>query len=210
MKKILRQFSKSRLMTSDFIHDRLYHPEDGYFNKQDAQLGHLDKPIEFDKIFGYEDYTKTLEERYPENAWLTPSEIFKPWYGMSIANYISRCLNEYEKNDPITKNQRLKIIEVGAGNGSAAESILDYFRAFHPLKYQKMQYKIVEISPVMVNRCKKKLSVKHSRLIKNKQIVFENEDFCNYSKFDKDVNFVIMLEVLDNMPHDRLYIVRIF
>lgn len=99
----------------------------------------------------------------------------------------------------------MKIIEVGAGNGSAAESILDYFRAFHPLKYKNMQYTIVEISPIMVNRCLKKLSEKHSRLVKNKQINFYNESFVEYSKFDKDLTFVVMLEVLDNMPHDRVY-----
>ena len=31
---------------------------------------------------------KELKENYPENAWLTPSEIFKPYYGMAIGNYI--------------------------------------------------------------------------------------------------------------------------
>lgn len=103
MKKIFKKFSskigdsKGLLLTSEFIHDRLYHPKAGYFNKSDAQLGHLEIPIDFQNLFGYEEYTQTLEERYPENAWLTPSEIFKPWYGMSIANYISRCLLEYEK-----------------------------------------------------------------------------------------------------------------
>lgn len=215
MRKIFRKFSSKikdssgLMLTSDFIHDRLYHPQAGYFNKPNAQLGHLEKPIEYEELFGYEDYTRILQERYPENAWLTPSEIFKPWYGMSIANYISRCLNEYEKNDPLTRNQRVKIIEVGAGNGSAAESILDYFKAFHPLKYKRMQYNIVEISPVMVNRCRKKLSLKHSRLIRNKQVLFHNESFVDYQKFDKDLTFVVMLEVLDNMPHDRVYIVII-
>jgi len=196
---------KTKLLTSNFIHDRLYYPKKGYFTKKKVQLGHLEKPIEFDKIFGYEDYSKTLAKRYPENAWLTPSEIFKPWYGMSIANYLSRTFEEYKQNDPLVKNQKLKIIEIGAGNGSAAESILDYFRAFHPIEYQKMEYSIVEISGVMAKRCEFKLLEKHSRKIKNKSVKFVNESVLDYGKYDKELVFVVMLELLDNMPHDRVY-----
>lgn len=39
-------------------------------------------------MVGYEDYSKEVSLKYPKNAWLTPSELFKPWYGMSIGNYI--------------------------------------------------------------------------------------------------------------------------
>ena len=37
---------------------------------------------------GYEDYMKALQENYPEYKWLTPSEVFRPYYGISIGNYI--------------------------------------------------------------------------------------------------------------------------
>lgn len=195
------------LLTRDFIHDRLYYPDTGYFSKNDAQLGYLEDPINFSEIFGYEDYTRILQERYPKNAWLTPSEIFKPWYGMTIANYISVCIDKYAEDNPIRKNQRVKIIEVGAGNGSAAESMLDFFRSFHPLKYKHMDFTIVEISPVMTQRCRKNLNKKHGKKIKANQIRFENSSISKYKKKDNDLVFVIMLEVLDNMPHDRVYFV---
>ena len=199
--------NKKLIKTSDFIHDRLYYPKTGYFSKPDVQLGVLEEPIEFSKLFGYEDYIKVLEERYPENAWLTPSEIFKPWYGMSIANYISRCLDSYHRNDPLTRDKRVKIIEVGAGNGSTAESILSYFKAFYPLQYKKMDFTIVEISPVMISRCRKMLIKNHSSLMKSGQIRFVEQSFLDYSRRDDDLVFVLLLEVLDNMPHDRVYIV---
>ena len=29
-----------------------------------------------------------MERLYPENAWVTPSELFKPYYGYTIANFM--------------------------------------------------------------------------------------------------------------------------
>jgi Putative S-adenosyl-L-methionine-dependent methyltransferase len=195
------------LLTRDFIHDRLYYPKTGYFSKNDVQLGYLETPINFSEIFGYEDYTRILQERYPKNAWLTPSEIFKPWYGMTIANYISVCVDKYSESNPIRKKQKVKIIEVGAGNGSAAESMLDFIKSFHPLKYKYMDFTIVEISPVMTSRCRKNLSVKHSKKISANEIKFENCSISKYNKKDNELVFVVMLEVLDNLPHDRVFFV---
>ena len=192
---------------SDFIHDRLYNKQNGYFNRPDAQLGYLAQPIDFNQIFGYEDYTRILAERYPKNAWLTPSEIFKPYYGMTIGNYINFRLGEYQEQDPGIKSQRVKIIEVGAGNGSAANSILNYFKLYSPLKYKQIDFKIIEISPVMIERCRKELSLHHSQLIFNGQITFHSKSILDYDAKDTDVVFVVLLEVLDNMPHDRVYFV---
>ena len=56
---------------------------------------------------GFSDYTKEVSEKYPKNAWLTPSELFKPWYGMSIGNYI------YQVNQKT--GGPINIIEAGAG-----------------------------------------------------------------------------------------------
>jgi hypothetical protein len=47
-------------------------------------------------MIGYDDYQKALVKSYPDNAWLTPSEIFKPYYGMTVANYISKAHIRYE------------------------------------------------------------------------------------------------------------------
>jgi hypothetical protein len=54
-------------------------------------VGELASPIDFKKLIGYDDYQRELYERYPKNAWLTPSEIFKPYYGMTVANYIKQA-----------------------------------------------------------------------------------------------------------------------
>jgi hypothetical protein len=49
-----------------------------------------------------------MERLYPTNAWLTPSELFKPFYGFTIANFMT---NQME-NRGMTN---LKIIEIGPG-----------------------------------------------------------------------------------------------
>jgi SAM-dependent MidA family methyltransferase len=77
---------------------------------------------------GYDDYQEQLFKRYPKNAWLTPSEIFKPYYGMSIGNYILQAEERLLKKHP--GQEPIRIVEVGAGTGSAAESILFYFQNF--------------------------------------------------------------------------------
>lgn len=58
---------------------------------------------------------------YPENAFLTPVEIFQPWYGYSIAYYMLKH----------AKESNIKIIEIGSGTGTGALSILDFFKKNH-------------------------------------------------------------------------------
>jgi hypothetical protein len=54
-------------------------------------VGELSSSIDFKRMMGYDDYQEELFKRYPKNAWLTPSEIFKPYYGMAVANYIQQA-----------------------------------------------------------------------------------------------------------------------
>lgn len=202
---IHRGFSKKTMSTADFIHDRLYSKDEGYFSKADNQLGLLKEPIPFTELFGYEDYVKMLYERYPKNAWLTPSEIFKPYYGMTIANYIELTYGKLKAQNPAMRNQPLHIIEGGAGNGSAASSILNYFKLYKPKTYHTLKYTIVEISDVMVQRCRKTLTEDHPQLVRSGQIAFKHMGIGDYDEFDSSLTFVVLLEVLDNLPHDRVY-----
>lgn len=88
--------SMKRVLLRDFIFDRLYHPTEGYFCRPDFQLGEMKQPLDFKNMIGFDDYQKELQRNYPQNAWLTPSEIFKPYYGMTVANYIMNAHRRYE------------------------------------------------------------------------------------------------------------------
>lgn len=74
-------------LTREFIRDRLYVSDESYFKKDQHQVGVIDQ-IPFHELLGYYDYRTELEKRYPSNAWITPSETFKPFYGYMIANYM--------------------------------------------------------------------------------------------------------------------------
>jgi SAM-dependent MidA family methyltransferase len=53
--------------------------------------------------------------------WLTPVEIFAPWYGRALAHYML----ELRKHDSrIDSSTPLSIVEIGGGTGTLAASIL--------------------------------------------------------------------------------------
>lgn len=191
-----------RVLLRDFIFDRLYHPTEGYFCRPDFQIGEMKNPIDFKKLIGYDDYQKELRRNYPENAWLTPSEIFKPYYGMTVANYIAKAHARYE--DKLQQKKDIHIVEAGAGLGSAADSILSYFRLYESKFYESMTYTIVEISPVLCKRLKDKLEASNPRLMRSGRLRVVNDDFLNYRAESQHLTYVLLFEMLDNLPHDRV------
>ena len=161
-------------------------------------------PINFKNLIGYNDYQKLLIENYPKDAWLTPSEIFKPYYGMAIGNYIHQLMEYYRIKYDIS--HKVKIIEVGAGAASAAQSILMFFQNYEQKYFKDIEYNIVELSPAMCQRAREKLSVDYAKQLERGQIRIFNEDFKKFRpQSSKDLYFIIFLEVFDNMPHDRVY-----
>ena len=81
-----------------------------------------------------------MERLYPKNAWVTPSELFKPYYGFTIANFM---INQMENRDI----DILRIVEIGPGTGTLADSILDFYKNYSLELYRKCEYILVEISP---------------------------------------------------------------
>lgn len=53
-----------------------------------------------------------------QTSWLTPVELFKPWYGEAIARFIVRQHMRQRPDDP------LRIAELGGGQGTLAADIL--------------------------------------------------------------------------------------
>jgi SAM-dependent MidA family methyltransferase len=64
-----------------------------------------------------------MERLYPTNAWVTPSELFKPYFGYTIANFM---INQMENRDM----DILRIVEIGPGTGTLADSILDFYKNY--------------------------------------------------------------------------------
>ncbi|XP_020573238.1 uncharacterized protein LOC110019764 isoform X2 [Phalaenopsis equestris] len=186
------------LLVRDFIRAVLYDTKYGYFSKLSGPVGVLDKAIRFGQIQGRDAYLQYLDKIYKQHdvAWFTPVELFKPWYAHAIAEAILRTTN---------LSIPLKIYEIGGGSGTCAKCILDYMLLNAPERvYNNLTYISVEISPSLAKRQLETVGEVSSHL--NRYRV-ENRDALDRSGWHVDPNpcWVIMLEVLDNLPHDLVY-----
>jgi hypothetical protein len=53
-----------------------------------------------------------------QTSWLTPSELFQPWYGEAVARYVVRHHVRQQTKSP------LRIVELGGGRGTFARNFL--------------------------------------------------------------------------------------
>ena len=185
-------------MTREYIRDMLYGGEDSYFQKKDHQVGMLTEPIHFKKLLGYYAYRKELKDKYPQNAWVTPSEIFKPFFGYMIGNYIidKSFTNRYKK---------IKIIEIGPGTGALSASILEFFRNNDFDKKIQIEYNLVEISSSLCDTIESRFKSTLNEHLESGKVKIYNSSIFDFKQKEEGPSFVIGMEILDNMPHDRIY-----
>jgi SAM-dependent MidA family methyltransferase len=95
-----------------------------------------------------------MERVYPDNAWVTPSELFKPYYGYTLANFM---LNQLES----LGTRKLKVLEIGPGTGTFADTCLDYFKNYDLEMYRSCEYIFCEISPQLAEKCEETMRERH-------------------------------------------------
>lgn len=123
----LRDFSTDEpagVLTREFIYGALYAAEDGYFNTPEREVLHAPTdPLPFANLLGERDYRSAVAKLYEvkREAWLTPVEVFAPYYSHAIAKYMLHSPFR-SANDP------LEIFEIGGGAGTNALHILNYLR----------------------------------------------------------------------------------
>ncbi|KAJ9555498.1 hypothetical protein OSB04_010112 [Centaurea solstitialis] len=187
------------VLVRDFIHSALYHPDHGYFSQSPRSVGVLDRSINFHKLQGRKDYMSHLEKIYKQNdvSWFTPVELFKPWYAHGIAEAILRTTN---------LSFPLKIYEIGGGSGTCAKGIMDYIMLNAPTRvYNSMSYTSVEISSSLAKKQLETVGEVSSHLSKFKVECRDAADRSGWGDAEQQPCWVIMLEVLDNLPHDLIY-----
>ncbi|KAL3689004.1 hypothetical protein R1sor_015313 [Riccia sorocarpa] len=187
------------ILVRDFIYSALYDEKQGYFAARAGAVGELPAPINFSLFEGQRDYTQYLDSLYKQggSSWFTPVELFQPHYGFALAKFI---LQTHGSVNP------LRIYEIGGGTGTCARNILDYIRAHGPRAlYETMTYTSVEISGELAKRQYQKVVTGDDN---KKQFHVEHRsasDRSGWGPVKKEPCFVIMLEVLDNLPHDLVY-----
>ena len=85
-----------------------------------------------------------MERLYPGNAWVTPSENFKPFFSYTVANCM---LNQMEN----LQERKLRVLEIGPGTGSFADCLLDFMKNYDLELYRNTEYIFVEISPELAS-----------------------------------------------------------
>lgn len=186
------------VLTREFIYASLYAKEAGYFTTQHREVLHTPaQGIDFGNLWGAGEYRSVLAQLYKESpeAWLTPVEIFAPHYSHALARYML--------NSPFLR-QELVIFEIGGGSGSNALHILNYLKEHMPDVYARTKYTLIEISPVMAKRQHKCVTTVHPH-----QCTVINQDILTFADTHAPVSshcFFLALEVLDNLPHDKVTI----
>lgn len=200
--------------TSDFIEDLLYNKHYGYFLKE-VEIYQPDKPFDYNNVKDVDEFVLNWRLSYTKyhhslpgkestkqkslQLWHTPTELFNPYYGESLARYI---LLNYKLNGDYPYED-LVIYEMGGGNGTLMCNILNYIKKHEPEIYEKTQYKIIEIS----NQLAEKQATSYTNKLKEEGLSADKLEIFNKSIFewDKVVDescFFIALEVFDNFAHD--------
>jgi SAM-dependent MidA family methyltransferase len=120
-----------------------------------------------------------MESLYPENAWITPCELFKPFYSYTVANYMLNKIENWQKKSR-KQTKKLQVIEIGPGTGTFADSMLDFFKNYDLNLYRNTEYVFVEISPQLIEQCKQLMNKNHKELVKNGNIKFFNGSIFEY------------------------------
>lgn len=201
-------------LTRQFIDYSLYNHQNGYFNNQQRIINTINK-INWSTVTSKQQYIKILDALYSssDTAWLTPVELYQPYYGYTICNwllekYLGEChiytnqLSQLSQLSP-DKFKPFNIIEIGGGTGTLCCNVLDYIQNTYPCIYDQIQYTIIDYS-VRLHKLQHTALYKH---INNNRVILQNKSAVDITAPDNvhsSVNCVIGIEVLDNMSHDKL------
>ncbi|KAL0486025.1 NADH dehydrogenase [ubiquinone] complex I, assembly factor 7 [Acrasis kona] len=193
------------VLTRDFIFESLYHKDHGYFSNiserlifqaTKAPILNIDQQLlDFSRIEDEVDYVECLHDLYSNgrHAWGTPVELYQPWYGRAIADYI---INTRDADKPLI------IYEIGGGNGTCALSVLNYLREYYTPIYDQSHYNIIEVSKalheIQVERMQDAGHLHH--------FTSHNLSVTDWREVIEGEVFIIALEVMDNLPHDKVVI----
>jgi hypothetical protein len=189
----------------DYIHAALYSSAAPYFSKPVIAPTPPAAALHFSALLGQAEYDARVAALYAASArgWLTPVELFAPWYSYGIA----RCvLGGAAGRAAASGAAALRVYEVGGGTGAHARHFLDYVRAAAPALYARpggVSYTILEISPQLCERQNAALEAAgHGQGLARSQCLDATR--AHEHLHDARPCTVVALEVLDNLPHDKV------
>lgn len=201
-----RWFSTSvkPIVLRDYLNLHLNSGDISYF-VQNAPV-YSSAPLKFQEMWSETDYRKSVWDQYQSaNGFITPVEIFKPHYAISLARHIIRTLQSTFGENYLSRfgpESPLVLCEIGGGNGNCLKGILDHLKDSHADLFAVTTCISIDVSPGFIALQQANLQEYREKVhFVNKSIYdIEQLDFGN----SKGYSFVIGLEILDNLPHDKL------
>jgi Putative S-adenosyl-L-methionine-dependent methyltransferase len=180
--------------------------------------------IPFRQLWGERHWQYVFGRLYKqqEGQWLTPVELFQPYYSNVLAQYImeqAKCLEAALDGSHVggDRKRRVEIVELGGGRGTNAITILDYIGQHDPDLYTRLEYTIVDSSPTLQQFQQERIAAtrRHSAVqwhgVDLLDVAEYREPLFRCKAGDNDtlgipVTVVLALELLDNVPHDKVRI----
>ena len=120
---------------------------DYYSQPADSVVGFAPKTIDFSLLLNEWHWKRTYKHVYEEQRgmWLTPVELFFPYYSNTIANFVSKSMATALNN-----SDRFDIVELGGGRGTNANALLNHLSECHSHMYDRLhRYMIFDTSPTL-------------------------------------------------------------
>lgn len=200
------------MQAADPTIDSLYNPNYGYFSKhltifnpgEPFNFASMKDEAEFNRLVdkSYIEFEDALDHDNPDETrqlWHTPTELFRPYYGEAIGRYLvtNYRLTLFPFHDLI-------IYEMGAGNGTLMQNILDYIRDTDYEVYQRTKFKIIEISSSLADLQLRNLQKSPSSAEHLDHVEIVNTSIFDWNMYIHSPCFILALEVFDNFAHDSL------
>ena len=130
-------------------------------------------------------------------------EIFSPYYADAVVNYVLETHRGDEDEDEGLET--LRVYEIGGGTGTFATGFLDAgVRRRAPKVYEKMRYTSIDISKTLVDAQSARVRAGgHGKGVHT--AVVGDATTVEAWGATKTRRVSIALEVLDNLPHDRVW-----
>ena len=184
-----------------------------YGQSADAVVGGIQEPLSLSSLWGRWHWLRLYQRLYRQShgQWLTPVELFQPWYSRIIANYIIETCDCDDRNTNHSARS-IDIVEFGGGRGTHARHVMDHLQATRPDLYQRVaSYRIIDASPSLHAFQQETLFKKST--VHAAKYRFTCQDLLHVAERRVDLlrpsenlTILVALEVLDNLPHDKIRI----
>jgi hypothetical protein len=184
------------MLVRKFISHRL---NSYYSQPSQSVVGGVSAPLNlhWGRFYWLHTYKKLYKQNHGQ--WLTPVELFQPYYTRTIVNWMRELLEHA---------QTPHIVELGGGRGTNAKIVLETLKREHPAIFDKVQYTLIDSSTSLIELQQETLSglsadKVHFRQLDLHDVASGKAELLPYSV---EPTVVIALEVLDNLPHDKIRI----